>query len=441
MLNLRYILRLVTAFVVRFKILIFLSIIVGIIISFGVRFLLPEIIGGSTKKIGVTGRFTTTTLPASILRQISRGLTKLDESGNVEPDLATSWETPDKGKTWIFKLNDRVLWQDGKKFTSQSINYQFSDVSIENPDPTTIIFKLQNPYSAFPVIVSRPVFKTGLLGVGDWQVKKLSLAGTYVDRISLENKSRDRIIYRFYPSEERAVLGFELGDVDSIEDILNPTPIDTWKNAKIIKSLNTGEYVSIFFNTQNSFLSDKNVRQALNYAIDKENLGGLRAISPISLDSWAYNPQVKPYNFDQAKAKNIIDDYKKSSKASVVEINLTTTPILLKQAEKIANNWQAAGLKVNLQVMANIPSDYQALLAIFDIPEDPDQYSVWHSTQIATNITHYQDPRIDKLLEDGRSNINLEERRKIYLDFQRYLVEDSPAIFLYYPTIYNVSRH
>jgi peptide/nickel transport system substrate-binding protein len=93
-----------------------------------------------------------------------------------------------------------------------------------------------------------------------------------------------------------------------------------------------------------------------------------------------------------------------------------------------------------LQVISQIPSDYQAFLAIFDIPDDPDQYSMWHSTQTATNITHYQNPRIDKLLEDGRSEINIDARKKIYFDFQRFLVEDSPAAFLYYPTTYSIGR-
>jgi len=98
------------------------------------------------------------------------------------------------------------------------------------------------------------------------------------------------------------------------------------------------------------------------------------------------------------------------------------------------------GVNINLQVISTIPTDFQAFLAIFDIPDDPDQYSIWHSTQTSTNITRYEDPRVDKLLEDGRSQIDLESRKKIYLDFQRFLVEDSPAAFLYYPTIYSISR-
>lgn len=413
----------------------------GFVIFFAFRFIMPLITSSSIQKIGIPGRFIPSTVPSTILRKISNGLTKLDASGNVIPDLASSWETPDKGKTWIFNLKEGINWQDGEKVTSQSIKYQFSDVTITHPDTKTITFSLQNPYSAFPTIVSRPTFKSGLLGTGDWEVKRITLAGTFVDTLLIQNKEVQKIMYKFYPTEERAVLGFELGEIDILSNVINPMPLDSWKKVKITKEVNTGEYAGVFFNTQDKLLADKNIRQALSYGIDKESLGELRAIGPISIDSWAYNPQVKPYNYDKAKAKSMIDDYKKAAKIDSLTINLTSSPILLTKAEKIVKDWESIGIKVNLQAMANVPSDYQALLAIFDIPDDPDQYSIWHSTQLATNITHYQkNPRIDKLLEDGRSQIELEDRKKTYLDFQRFLVEDAPAVFLYYPSTYTITR-
>jgi len=442
MLNLRYIFRLITAFITRFRALIGIGVGIGIAFFFLLKFLIPVIAGMSVQKIGLTGRYNTNNLPNSILELIGDGLTKLDKSGNVEPNLASSWQTPDKGKTWIFELRKDLYWQDGKKVTSEGISYQFSDVVIERPDEYTIIFKLQNPYSAFPSIVSKPTFKKGLLGTGEWEVKDIILSGTNVEQITIQNKKEggERRIYKFYPTEERTKLAFELGQVHGVEQLLNPAPIDTWKKAKVLKVSNTSEYVAVFFNTQEGFTAEKNIRQALSYAINKQELGGMRAISPISQDSWAYNPQVKPYNYDLEKAKSIIADFKKESKSETLAINLSTPPLLLAQAEKISKSWRDAGLEVNLLVTASVPSEYQALLAIFDMPDDPDQYSIWHSTQTATNLTKYQNPRIDKLLEDGRGEIGVEERRKIYLDFQRYLLEDAPAVFLYYPTNYSIFR-
>ena len=78
-------------------------------------------------------------------------------------------------------------------------------------------------------------------------------------------------------------------------------------------------------------------------------------------------------------------------------------------------------------------------MASQEIPADPDQYTLWHSTQ-STNITGYNSPKIDKLLEDGRKISDKEERKAIYLDFQRFLVEDTPAAFLFHPTVYTIIR-
>jgi ABC-type transport system substrate-binding protein len=119
---------------------------------------------------------------------------------------------------------------------------------------------------------------------------------------------------------------------------------------------------------------------------------------------------------------------------------LTTTPILLDVAEKIAQDWREIGVTTSVQVASTIPPDYQAFLAIYDIPNDPDQYATWHSSQTATNISHYANPRIDKLLEEGRLELDKEKRREIYLDFQRFLLEDAPAIFLYHPITYTITR-
>ena len=165
------------------------------------------------------------------------------------------------------------------------------------------------------------------------------------------------------------------------------------------------------------------------YAIDKKDLGE-RALSSISPFSWSYNPQVKPYEKDIEKTKEAKD----------LTLKLSTLPNLLKLAEKIAKEWQEVGVNVEVEVVTSVPSDYDAFLATVDIPKDPDQYSLWHSTQTGTNISKYNNPRIDKLLEDGRTELDQETRKRIYLDFQRFLIEDSPAIFLYHPTFYTVTR-
>lgn len=438
MLSLRYFIRLLNAFLARFKAVLLIGILLGALLFLVLRFIGPHLWGTNTEKMGLTGRYHTDNLPNFILESVGDGLTRVDETGIVEPNLAKSWETPDKGKTWVFHLEDNIFWQDGKEVTSETINYQFSDVTIERPDSKTITFKLQDPFSPFPVVVSRPVFKKGLLGTGEWKVTKATIAGGFVQKLVLVNEEKDKKIYKFYPTEERAKIAYKLGKVNTLVNIFNPTPFDTWKTVEIIPEVDRGNVVAIFFNTQDAFLSEKSLRQALAYAI-KKDFEGKRALSPISPNSWAYNPQVKSYSYDIDRVEELLEDFPEEVRESL-NIKLVTTPTLLPIAEKITQDWQRAGIKTTAQVYSGIPTDYQAFLAVFNYPTDPDQYSIWHSTQESTNISHYQNPRIDKLLEDGRVELNLEERKKIYLDFQRFLVEDSPAAFLYHPISYKITR-
>ncbi|MDP4011979.1 MAG: ABC transporter substrate-binding protein [Candidatus Nanoarchaeia archaeon] len=380
-------------------------------------------------KIGIVGRYTVDKLPEEISTKISGGLTKIDESGNVVPNIAKSWETLDGGKTWIFNLDENIIWQDGKKIKSGDINYEFNDAVIEKPSDSQIKFILDSQFSAFPIILTKPLFKKGLLGTGEYKVKNISLAGGYIQNITLINNKKDKLAYKFYPTEDRLILGFKLGQIDVINKLFDISQFETWNKINVDQKIGYNNFVGIFLNTENEKLSEKTVRQGLNYAINKQNMGE-RALGPISPFSWGYNPQVKPYEQDKDKTEEIRD----------IEIKLSTLPNLLKTAEKIAKDWEDAGVKTEIEVVTSVPESFDAFLATVDIPKDPDQYSLWHSTQTTTNISKYKNPRIDKLLEDGRTELDKEIRKKIYLDFQRFLVEDVPAIFLYHPTFYTISR-
>ena len=439
MLTIRYFIRLLAAFIVRFRAIILLGAFLGGIAFLALRILGPSLLTRNTERVGMVGRYRTENLPGSVLSLIGNGLTKIKEDGTVAPDLASSWESPDGGQTWVFKLKDNIFWQDGKKVTSTSINYQFSDAQIERPDEKTLVFKLESAFAPFPYVVSKPTFSKGLLGTGEWRVTKATVSAGFIQRLVLVDKDGNRKIIKFYPTEERAKLGFKLGEIDILESIFNPEPFNEWGVVEVEKEVGNSRYVAVFFNTQDKLLGEKSFRQALAYAIKKDGFDGPRAVSPISPNSWAFNPQVKPYHYDSARAKELIDDLADELKENLT-VSIVTTPALLSVAEAIAKDWAEVGVTGNVQVSSGVPAEYQTLLAIFDTPEDPDQYSIWHSTQTSTNISRYQSPRIDKLLEDGRVELNIEERKKIYLDFQRFLVEDSPAAFLYHPTNYTIKR-
>lgn len=415
-----------------------IGIVSGAIVFFSAGLVSAKIFSRKIEKIGVTGRYNTDTMPDYILGEISGGLTKINESKYPEPSIASSWQTPDKGKTWIFTIAEDAIWQDGKKVVSEDISYNFSNVEVERIDEKTISFSLKDPFVAFPSVVSKPIFKKGLLGTGDWKVDGVSLVAGNISKLTIVNDKGNKKIYKFYPTTDRTVLAFKLGEIDQISRASSPVPFDKWGNVRIEEIDNFEQTVTIFFSARDADLFEKSLRQSLAYAIDKKSFNAIRSLSSISPNSWAYNPQVKTYDYDVDRANELIEEL--IDKKETPKIKLVSTPPLLPVAEKIAEFWKAVGIETSVQVSSVIPDEYQSFLATFDIPKDPDQYSFWHSTQKETNITSYGSPRIDKLLEDGRAELNIEDRKKIYLDFQRFLAEDSPAVFLYHPKNYNIIR-
>ena len=159
--NLRYFLNLVLAFLARFKWILLGGILSGIIFFLTFNIFGSSLFQSKDERIGIVGRFRLDNLPTPILGYVSQGLTSVDENGEVSPAIAASWENKAGGKTWIFHLSDKKTWQDGKKIFSNDIQISFSDVTIEKPDPKTVIFKLQTPFAPFPTVVSRSIFRKG----------------------------------------------------------------------------------------------------------------------------------------------------------------------------------------------------------------------------------------------------------------------------------------
>lgn len=431
--RLRYWFRLTKAFIVHFRGVLFVGIIVGLLAFSLFRYFLPQI---ATPKelIGLTGRYHIDDLPSEILLEIGQGLTQVNEKGEVTPGIAKSWEFSEQGKVWTFHLDTAKVWHDGSTIKSEDIHYLFDDAEVLRPDEKTIVFKLSAPFSPFPVVASRPVFKKGLIGTGEWRVTKVSLKDQYIERLTLVNSENEKKILVFYPSEDSTKLAFQLGKIDKIADLLESKPFDNWPTVEVTSETNHDRFVAIFFNSDKEMFSkNKPLRQALSYAIDKESFGFERAIGPVSPNSWAFNPQIKDYAYDAKRAKELLGNEKLS-------FTLTTSPVLLPIAEKVANYWREIGVEVTVQAVSILPEDYDSFMAIYNIPLDPDQYSIWHSTQRETNISKLNNPRIDKLLEDGRLELVSGERKKIYLDFQRFLLEEAPAVFLYHPVSYTVTR-
>lgn len=435
----RFFWRLATVFAARHKKIIIASFVVGIF-SF---FVLPRFLSlipksQATERIGLVGRYTLEDIPSDIQDMISLGLTQVKEDGTAGPGLAREWQIEDEGKTYTFKLKENIFWHDGKSALVKDINYNFKDAQVEILDSRTIRFKLKEPFAPFPVIVSKPIFKKGFIGAGNYKVNKITRKGDYIETFSLISLdiSKPNLKYSFYPTEVAAKTALKLGEVSRLENIIDPSGFDDWNNIETLEKVRPNSYLAIFFDTSKPLLAEKTFRQALAYAIPKDNDN--RVLGPIASTSWAYSSDVKPYEFDLANAKKLLE--KVSDKDKKMTIRLATSVSLLREAETISKAWEELNVKTEIEQIDTTNLDFEVLLAIQEIPADPDQYSLWHSSQDTGNITKLKNARIDQLLEEGRKTQDLNRRKNIYYDFQRFLVEEVPAVFLSTPVTYTISR-
>ena len=390
--------------------------------------------------LGSEGFYTINQLPANIQSQISQGFTVVSENNkSALSPIVSQMLIGDNNLSYTFTFRDNLYWQNGKKFNSSDINLNIPGVTVTTIPPDHVKITLSKPYSPLLSLLSRPLFlKDSLIGIAaPYSVQNISYQDGYIKQLTLQpNQLGQKLNYHYYSTAQDLITAFKLGEVDEITTTnLNPQ-IANWPRTKISQTISDQQYLGLFINTAK--ISNKQDRQALAYATPKTDDKNSRALGPISPNSWAYNPEIKNYNYNPTRAQELL------VKDTLKQINiLVSDPSLLTTADKIKHSWESVlSLKVNVTV-ANQQIDlnnYDTFLGFGQIPIDPDQYSFWHSTQTKTNITHFNNSRIDKLLEEGRQTVDQIQRKSIYYDFQKFLLEESPVVFLEFPTTYTISR-
>lgn len=397
-----------------------------------------------TKKevIGIVGEYQVQAPPTEIAAHISNPLIEINEKGQIVPLLIDSWSISKDEKTYRFLLKKNLYWSDKKPFTARDISYKFTGITMKVIDDTTIEFQLSQKLATFPIYLTRPLIKyplIGIAGVYDRQSYKASKGN--ITEISLIPNKKDlpTITYKMYTNDDALVNAYKRGEIRSFKTSRKSVAdtFTTWKNSNVTPSIDYSQIMTLFYNTKAGILEDTDFRRALNYAIPPEKVNGQPASGPIPPTSWAYYSKLKRYAYDPEKAQGIID--KKSASQSAT-LSLTTFYEYINVAEELKKNFEAVGVKVNLKVLSYIPDDFELLLTAWSPPQDPDQYFFWHSTQQEGNITKLKNVKIDKELEDGRKFIKVAQRKAVYQQFQKTLVDEAPANFLYYPYQYEVTR-
>lgn len=396
----------------------------------------------NTITLGFIGTYQEHDLPFEVTRLISQSLVEEDEQGRIKGNLVSGWQTNNDATEFKFKLQDELKWVDGSPIQSKEIEFAIANTEVSYPETQVIQFNLKEPYSPLPSLLVKPILKKGsMLGTGPYRIKKIEKSRIFITKIELESsdKSLPTISIRFYPNEKVAITGFNLGEVQALFGFSNPRTFSDNPQVVLKQEVDDTKIVSILFDTGDATLSNRSLRQALSYITPKME-GEEEANNPFPPFYWAYDKTAKKYLSNPEEAKEALERAKSNLPEEKLkeELILTATPNLEGIGQIVINSWKQLGLDVKLRVESGIAQNFQALLITQSIPVDPDQYFLWHATQTKTNLTKYDSKRVDKDLEDGRKIIIEDERREKYYDFQKTLLEDAPAVFLYFPK-YNIA--
>ncbi len=274
----------------------------------------------------------------------------------------------------------------------------------------------------------------------------------------------DKLITRIIPDNSAQFLELMADNIDSmgLDPIkysrIIPARPELQKKLALYKELGNS-YTYLGFNLKHKPFDDIRVRKAINYAIDKQEiidgvyLGlGINIASPYKPGTRWSNPELKPYPYDVEKAKALLKEagfadsdgdgiVERDGKPFAFEIITNQNKEREKSAVLIQRRLKDVGIDVQIRAIewASFISrfiktgDFDVVVLGWGLGLDPDQFSIWHSSQNQPgqfNFINYNNPQIDALLEQGRLELNPDKRMKIYHEFAKVLLEDSPIVYL-----------
>ena len=439
---------------------------------------------------------------STIASNIFNTLLKYDKNLELEGELAKSWKVSPDQKTITFTLKPGMKWADGAPLTSSDVLFTWKLVTDDNtrtpygadyklvvkaeaPDPATFRVTYGQPYApAMDSWAGLQVLPEHILKGQDINTTSFArkpIGSHYYqlgewkngERISLvrnpnatQGQARiDRLVSRFIPDPASQFLELMADNIDTMG--LSPIqyarifPAREELNRKIALYKELGNaYTYLGFNLKHKPFDDKRVRQAINYAIDKQELidGVLLGLgepvaSPYKPGTRWTNPNLRPYAYDTDKAKALLreagfEDHDgdgildRDGKPLAFEILTNQNKQREMSAVLIQRRLKEVGISVNIRVLEWASfigrfiktGEFDAVVLGWSLSLDPDQYGIWHSSQQAPgqfNFIGYNNPKVDRLLEQGRLELNPDKRMKIYHEFAATLLEDSPVVYLF----------
>ena len=401
-----------------------------------------------------------TTVEMDVLNQIYDTLMYMNPDGEHEPEprIAESYEISEDGMTYTFHLRDDITFHDGTPLTAADVKfslemyqqspYQGSQVtglsSVETPDDYTVICHLENAYSPFLLGVcsvhiasqayyeaSPDEFASTPIGSGPYKYvgrnngSNLTLEAYedyYRGAPSIKN-----VTFEIIPDASTKAIALQTGEVNFAE-IESASMIQLQANPDItIAEVPTSGFTYISMNLEQEPFNDVRVRQAINYAINRENLvaicydGEAEVNSNIcSKDRFGYSDEQFQYTYDPEKAKELL-----------AEAGITTPYNLgkLLVAEKysniatvVQNDLRAVGLEVEIEVeefnayLNNLTSGNYGITALnMTLEGDTQMLEMAFMTEYigTANNARYSDEEMDALFTSAAAETDSEKRAEI----------------------------
>ncbi len=438
----------------------------------------------------------TTISDGRINSNIYEGLVRFkDASLEIEPALATSWTISPDGKLYTFKLRPGVTFHDGSAFDAAAVKFNFDRVLVKGApysdtgpfpfvfilgpitqtevvDPMTVAFHLATPYAPMMNMLASGA---GLVaGISPAAVKQYGKefsrhgggTGPFKlrlwepnQRIVLEaNKSYFRgapklagLVYRPIPDESARVSEMQSGGTDVTIEVPADNVPGFKADARFTFLEQPGPHLwYLMLNTRTKPFNDKRVRQALNYAINKDAIANdilkgtatvAASVTPPAFTGY-YDETLKPYPYDPARAKQLLAD---AGYPQGIDVTFDVTqngsgmlsPTLMGTA--IQADLAAVGIRAKIEtyewntyLAKLIPGMGEVAIAEMSfMTTDPDTHpALALRTGAAVNSGYYSNPEVDRLIDAGRVEVDVGKRQAIYKKLQQVVFDDAPWGFI-----------
>jgi peptide/nickel transport system substrate-binding protein len=420
-----------------------------------------------------------------------------DESTQVVPGLAESWTISKDGLQYTFKLRTGIKFHDGTPLTAEAVkfsierqinpehpahklgkypfaNFFFGNVkAVEVLSNERVAFLLKEPRASFLAILtagaasivsptavmkSGPDYPLQPVGTGPFKFGSWDRG----QRVVLEKNPAywkssvklDRVIYRPIVEDQARLTELLTGSLDVIVGVPPDFVGQLESGGKVGVLKQVGAHVwYLGINNQKKPFDDKRVRQALNYAVNKDAIvrdvlkgTGTPSRGPVLPNTWAADATLKAYPYDPARAKKLLAEagYPNGFSTTLwVPESGSGMQSPVAMSTVMQSNLKAVGVNVVLQTMewgaflAKLRTKEQELFALSWMAgtEDPDMvmYPLLHSSQWTPNGPNralYKNPKFDDLLQQARLTTDQARRASLYKEAQRILVDDAPWIFV-----------